>query len=574
MKTKILIFILLASSAPSIFSHRRPPKPPPRAVTIIRSGAEMGTLGAWRETVSEAGGFKISFPGIPVEPKKPADVTAMSPPINAGTYYLQTPAVYYNLFFGEHLYDGSEPEKLKSYYDQKRESYFVGTSLKLVGERDVFLGEHLGRELIISDDTGTTITVTRIFLIKGMVYELSVTVSKHQQTAQQENIDKFFASFQLTGAPPKKPPMPNYEAVWREFVSTESEFKAVFPGVSKRTAFPNPQNPKQKSLFFTAYNIGGEFSVAVSDYAYKIEDLDVLNSAYDNSLGYFLENPQQKVESVREVFAGKYLGREIVVKDSEKGARIRLRLFIVGKRLYQVIAVSPFDETTKDIGEFYEKNAARFLDSFQITGVVPPVTATAAKYLPAEFKGEFDEEGVYQNRFFGFSLALPEDWNLANRDETSAARFVGLMEVQTGDAQKNALLEKSLNNFEFLLFATKKAFGVPDNALILLAASKIQIPVGNLKQVAETNLEEIVARSKSKERDFKIIKNVYEFKLGSEAFAGFDFEIQALLGKQKQRLIFGKRKGHLLMFVIGAANDKDFAAVEQVLQTLNFKAQK
>lgn len=574
MKTRILIFILLASAASAVFAQRRPPKQPPRAITVIGSGVEMGTPGAWRETISEAGGFKVSFPGVPVAPKKPADVSMMLPPINAGTYFLQTPAVYYNLFFGEHLYEGKEPEKLKSYYDAKRESFLAGTELKLVGERDVFLGEHLGRERTISDETGTTITRTHIFLINGMLYELSATVSKRALAAQQENIDKFLASFQLTGAPPKKPPMPNYEAVWREFVSKEAEFKAAFPGVPKRQVFPNQKNAKQNSLFFTALNLGGEFDVAISDYVYEIADLDVLNSAYDNTLRYFLEKPENKVESVIEVYAGKYLGREIVVKETVKEIRMRLRLFIVGKRLYQVFAISPLDATSKAVGEFYEKNAARFFDSFQITGTVPPVTASAAINMPPEFKGEFDEEGVYRNQFFSFTFALPEKWNLANRDEASFAREAGLMAAQTGDAQKNALIEKSFNRFEFLLIATKKAFGLPDNALIMLAASKTRVPVANLKEIAEANLKEITAESEQKDRKVKIIKTVRELKLGSETFAGFDTEIQTPFGTQKQRLIFGRRNGHLLMFLIGAADDKDFSEVEQILQTLNFNAQK
>ncbi|MDQ4121482.1 MAG: hypothetical protein M3209_08560 [Acidobacteriota bacterium] len=575
MKTKILIFILLVSTATTAFAQRRPPKQPPRAITVVRgSVVEMGTPGAWRETVSEAGGFKASFPGIPAAPKKPDNVSMLLPPVNTGTYYLQTPAVYYNLFFGEDFYEGSEPGKLKSYYDAKRETYLKGTSFKLVGERDVFLGEHLGRERTISDDTGTTITITRIFLIKEMLYELSVTVSKRALATQQENVDKFFASFQLTEAPPKKPPMPNYEAVWGEFVSKEAEFKAAFPGVPKKQDFPGEKNTKSKSLFFSVYNLGAEFSVAVSDYAYEIEDSDVLNSAYDNTLGYFLEKPEHKVESAREIFAGKYLGREIAVKDTAKEIRMRIRLFIVGKQLYQVIAVSPLHQLSKDVGEFYEKNAVRFLDSFQIIGAVPPITTTAAQSLPAEFKGEIDEEGVYRNQFLGFTLPLPEEWNLANRDETSFVREAGLMAVQTGDAQKNAFIEKAFSRFEFLLIATKKTFGVPDNALIMLAASKTRFPAADLKDIAEGNLKEIAAASKPKEREIKIVNPVRELKLGSETFTGFDMEIQIPLGKQKQRLMFGKRNGHLLMFVIAASSDKDFAEVEQILRTLNFNAQK
>src|SRR5262249_35408647 len=56
---------------------------------------------------------------------------------------------------------------------------------------------------------------------------------------------------------------------------------------------------------------------------------------------------------------GKHPGREIVIALPEKGRFYRARIFLVGTRLYQVVAMGPEDFARG-------KPADRFLDSFKL----------------------------------------------------------------------------------------------------------------------------------------------------------------------------------------------------------------
>ena len=568
MKTKILILFLFILSAINVFAQRRPPKAPPRAVTMIRGDAiNMGKPGEWREVVSEEGAFKVAFPGEPVSPKKSLEARLMMPNIITGSYYLQAPKVYYNFFFNEHTDEGKDAGKLKSIYDAKRDLYLSGADFKLVSERDVFLGQHLGRERVTSDGAAETFTKTRTFVINRMIYELSATASKTNFAAEQGNIDKFLDSFALTGAPPKRSTPPDYEAAWRELVSKEAEFKIVFPGVPARRLVPRDKKPGEKMLFYTVFHAGGEFDVAVSDYPYVVEDLDALNSAYDQFLGYFQEKPGQKIESSREVTAGKHIGREVSVKDTEKEAWIRARVFVIGKRLYQLIAISPSEQSS----EFYEKNARRFFDSFQFTGAQPSITEIAARPLPQNIRGEIGIDAVYRNEYFDFSMAFPEDWQELNPDEMALAAEAGKTVFGGADAKQNARIDASLRRTISLVAISKLTFGLPQNAMLWVSADKTTNPTQTLRQIAELNQKTLQERMKT---GANVTRPAYETKIGGENFSALEVEIEAYGSKVKQKLFLAKRKDYVLRVLQFYFVNDDAAEMSNIVKSLKFGGRK
>lgn len=571
MKTKILIFVCLSLFVQPIFSQKRPPKPP-RAITVVRAAPiETGKPGAWRETVSETGGFRVEFPGVPGEPARFADVSLVPSPVNSGSYSIQTAGVYYHLFFTEKNAETQDSEKLKSFYDRRRDAYLEGTSLKIIRESDVFLDRHLGRERIVSDAAGTSITTTRLFLINKMFYELSATVTKSALPKEQASVERFLSSFRLTDAPPKRNALPDLEPAWREFTASKDEFKAFFPGKPIEREMPAAKDAKIKSAYYWAHNAGADFSIVITNYPYVVQDLETLNLAYENLRAYFAQLPNQKLESFRNTATGKYQGRELVVEDKKNNLLMRIRVYIVGQRVYQLIVSASAENTSPAANDFYAKAANRFFDSFQFTGATPPVVEAAAIALPANIRGDIDDGNIYRNEYFGFSLKLPADWRALNRDEVGLAQEAGRSLLGSPDARRNAALAAAQKRIVNLLAISKSPMGLPENSIIMIAAEKIVNPAVTTR---ETSLATEKSMAEKASGAVRIIRPTFEMKIGAADFAGFEFELEMYGSRMRQQMFFTKRAGYDLIFGLGYSKDDDLKTLQTALQSLKFERKK
>ncbi|HZH34940.1 MAG TPA: hypothetical protein VEX64_08880 [Pyrinomonadaceae bacterium] len=564
-----LFFLIFSLSVPAQTSPRRAKRQLPKRIVGVVGVSSSDT---WREIYSEQGGFKIWFPGSPVAPRHSPEIRQKAAPLNSGTYFLQTPRVYYSIFFSESDIDVADAEKLKAFYDSRRESFLSGSDLKIISETDVFLDKHPGRERISSDSGGTSLTKTRLFQINGMRYELNATASKKDFDAEAENIDKFLTSFRLSELPPKKPEPVNYEAAWREFVSKEGNFKADFPGIPEKNFIPGSKGAKKSSIYYSAVSAGANFTVMVLDYPYVIEDPETLNSAYENTLGYFREKPENKLLGFKEVFLGKHPGRELFVKDTNRESFMRARFFIIGDRMYQIGVWTPdAEETQKKLRELYDKSAARFFESFELIASPTSVAEIAKKPLPEGLQGEITDEAVYQNTFFNFELDLPEEWQLLNKDELELVLEAGKIFYGHSDARENARVEAAHKRLITLFAISKEDFGLPGNAMFWAMAEKSVNPALGLRELAALNQKPFIGKSRF---PAIITRQIYETKIGGANFAAFEGEIEATGTKVRQKMFFTRRKGYDLTFILIYTKDEDLKVMETAFNSLKFKAGK
>lgn len=148
------------------------------------------------------------------------------------------------------------------------------------------------------------------------------------------------------------------KSVWKDFVSSPGRFKATFPGI------PNQSVDKKSNLWvFQVSTADRYFAVSYLDLQFQLPTTrEQLKTLYDTGRDGALEAANLKFKGERDIWLNKRLGREFTgTKNNLIGTS---RMFIVGKRLYQVTVVIRFPVKEED-----KKAADKFLDSFQLTGI-------------------------------------------------------------------------------------------------------------------------------------------------------------------------------------------------------------
>ncbi len=144
-----------------------------------------------------------------------------------------------------------------------------------------------------------------------------------------------------------------------EFVSKEYRFRAQFGGVPKVIE----KVGVTQSTVYSVERPAGVFRVTITDLPIPADDPAERASAYLISAKDDLIRAARAAQTAdaSTTLAGKYPGRAFAATfgGAEPGA-MRARIFLVGKRLYQVLAVGTAEYANSDA-------ATAFLDSFQLT---------------------------------------------------------------------------------------------------------------------------------------------------------------------------------------------------------------
>ena len=119
----------------------------------------------------------------------------------------------------------------------------------------------------------------------------------------------------------------------------------------------NTQVGKVVMHFFTARSEGGVFIAAYADYA-----IGDVKSELDANRDSFLKGMKATLVSESDIKLEGNPGREI--KAARDDLVIRSRIYLVGKRYYQAIAITPANLPG-------DLEADRFLTSFQLVAVAP-----------------------------------------------------------------------------------------------------------------------------------------------------------------------------------------------------------
>jgi len=146
----------------------------------------------WQEYVNPEGRFRVLFPGTPDRELVHAQGRSKGR-VLATTFTVETPDVSYAVAYEDLDAKVKTAEQL---VEQHRGEAAAGKAGKLVSDRDVTVGTHRGKELVIQLAGGGTAHI-RYVAAGERLYKL--TVLGRKQTPDPAAVAKFFDSFQLTG---------------------------------------------------------------------------------------------------------------------------------------------------------------------------------------------------------------------------------------------------------------------------------------------------------------------------------------------------------------------------------------
>jgi hypothetical protein len=278
---------------------------------------------------------------------------------------------------------------------------------------------------------------------------------------------------------PVPPPPVITETTWKEYISEEGGFKVSVPGgqltkTSIKKEAPFGEKTFHRHLKMSVTKNGAIFfDITHYDFPGAITDPQTIDAAYLAGRDATLQRPNMKLVNEKAVALGEFNGKEFVFED--KQTKYVIRTFIIKQRYFQLSVAAPITNKTNapnttPINEIAEK----FFSSFAITKlpeVVEPVS------LPKDF-GDKLENYTYTNEFWGFSITLSKEWNIASKEEETTSIQIGKELFKNEKESVNSMMESSLNNTKILIIATKPKDNGLRSLSVIIAAEKL--PFANL----------------------------------------------------------------------------------------------
>ena len=154
----------------------------------------------WKEFVSDEGRFKVMFPDIPKTSVEENDWKDVS----ISTYKFEVfSQIYFSVRYSDYRNssDGLDKDKLKYLYDYQRDFALKVDKSELISEKDIWVGENLGREIVVSRKTFfnlfKAINTYRFYSIEGRTFQLNASTQTFNYDIKAiKDINRFFDSFE------------------------------------------------------------------------------------------------------------------------------------------------------------------------------------------------------------------------------------------------------------------------------------------------------------------------------------------------------------------------------------------
>jgi hypothetical protein len=154
--------------------------------------------------------------------------------------------------------------------------------------------------------------------------------------------------------------------VWQTFSPPEGYFKVDLPSAPYEVIVP--VNLGTELISMRAYRLEtpvAAYLVSYVDYSRSLVDPAEIEKAFDGGSNRLTETAKGYVISQKKIATGNIPGREVVIENGV--AVVKLRMYLVKNRLYQVVVSYPDpNNTSEGLVKFYNANNARFFDSFVI----------------------------------------------------------------------------------------------------------------------------------------------------------------------------------------------------------------
>lgn len=308
----------------------------------------------WQTYRPAKGGYSVRLPGKPAERIERAEGSKGRIDVDLFIYEGRTTvfAVYH------HETPDLLPADREKFLDNLRDGSVQRKRGTLESERPLTLGGQPGREFTIAYPlgpgiAGTATTKVRAFLADGRCYQAMAVAPT--DGIDMPAIDAFLESFTLGGDPVAAPKAA--DRGWKTYASADGNFQARLPGTPVVTSRDvDTQAGKVPLVQYVANAEPLGYIITYVDY-----DADSSKDA-KNLLDLTRDLTVQaskgtKVLSERKVTTGRHPGRaldvEVPIGDDPRAGILRCRIYLVKRRLYQMLVVVPkADAKAPDVEAF------------------------------------------------------------------------------------------------------------------------------------------------------------------------------------------------------------------------------
>ncbi len=149
--------------------------------------------GDWLEIRSKEGRFAIKMPAAPEENMREIETSAG--PIALRVQQLEHGGFDYMVGFSDYPDEVLAAREPASILDGARDGAIASIRGKLLAERAISLGEHIGRAVSLLDESGEQILQMRLLLVGKRLYQFGIATPTRDRSA--EEVARFLDSFAL-----------------------------------------------------------------------------------------------------------------------------------------------------------------------------------------------------------------------------------------------------------------------------------------------------------------------------------------------------------------------------------------
>jgi hypothetical protein len=365
---------------------------------------------------------------------------------------------------------------------------------------------------------------------------------------------------QKKAAPPPPPREIIAVAKQNDILKTDG-FKIEFPAKPSRSVAPvETAFGKTSMVSYRLMTNLAFYNVNYLDFPTVITDKTETSLRFAAVKAALIKDAADRLISETEISFGGNPGVEYVIES--KDTTLTTRCLFIQQRFFQLVVVTKGRQTksTARVNDFNRKNVEQFINSFYVNELPKP--QTTAVDLPEDFGIEINNS-IFTSRFFGFSIKLPENWRIVEKEQTDVFKDLSVQGAENSSEKMQKSLDLSLKNTEILLFMTKADINAAVNSSVLaIAAEQVSFPNFDPKVIADSFLKNFL------ENDEVILKKTTVTKIGEVDFSWF--EIENKVKKIKKRFYFANRKGIAFQLLLIYQNEVELRTMLDSLTTIRF----
>jgi hypothetical protein len=165
------------------------------AVLLLSGGVQGDDKSGWTKYTSKKGGFSVLMPGTPREDTKTVKTPYDTFEQTTMQFLDRSKGFAYAIDFTELPEDMLKGISVDDFLDIECDVYVKEGKGKLLNQKHITLGRLPGREIEEELFGGKAISRTRIFLVEGRVYHVTVVMPRNR--ADSKTMNRYLDSFRL-----------------------------------------------------------------------------------------------------------------------------------------------------------------------------------------------------------------------------------------------------------------------------------------------------------------------------------------------------------------------------------------